>query len=863
MAKRIILSAISLLLALIVTFSTFAVCFFAIGVQGFISSGGTTNLAPIPATPKLDGTISIGGLTVKDYSGEKYVTHGEVNVTTESGVLLGYTVGNDNISITTTVGDGICDTVSLNGKAVAMRFNESGDMITDVSSVGDNLITPVIDDRGRISALIINDGTMSFEYDGDKLTSVYFLGELLREYKYNDDGTLASTKDADGAEKHFTYENDKLVGESADGITAKDGSVTVKVGENSYEYRFGYSYLGEAYVSEVLKNGLVIREYSYVNDSVAAVNVGGTLYSYLFDTDLNCIGMVANGEVYAFVYTPDGNLFSILDSEGNMEALYDVTGFGIDLVATDFSVMNTVIARGATYAPEVNGIVRGGELVLADRGIKANPAGEISALGAKDAQLLYGRNSVYTERGALDINTAIRSTVIGEAMLYLENEGYVTASSLAVTSSDEVELGVADLYVLPEDAAGYSIKNALAGNKVFSVIEKSESREDAKSRLSEICNPNTNLFVDYFDLYKPKVADLTFEGQFIYLGYLVEYVASDGIITYGVYENDPACYKRYNNIYDYDNSRYVMYGQNTFALGDWDYTAIIPGVNRETYDVVENYVSEALEICSYTTFENVEYVDTGYYDSYVNSAYGDTLDMYVELDPGAMITLSESGGITVKAVPFFEQTAVRKEFYKAVGTAIVATAVAGVLSIVIPGSGVAVLAIMKTAIITGLTSMVTTTVIAIGTDVIKEEVFGIELNETLNERVHRYVITALNAYSVGVVTGALAGGIRYKKFSNNSGLNLSSKATATDRMNYRLDMLDKQYAGGLLDDSMAARMEYEKYKMAIESTDYSLKAIQKNVIFCTGRDVRTAKRTLKLFGKTVKLININGGDNEE
>ena len=861
MVKKIILSAISLMLAIIITFSTFVVCFSAIGVKGFINStGGSTNREPKPVVPTLDGTVSVGGLTVKDYSDMQYVTSGDVNITTDGGVLLGYTVGDNEITITTTVGGGICDTVYLDGAAIATRFNESGDMITDVSTVGDNLVTPVLD-GDRLSALIVNDGTMSFKYDGERLTEIHFLGELLRKYDYNEDGTLAKSTDADGVEKSFTYENGKLAGENAEGVTAASGSVSVRVGTDVYEYRFGHTYYGVSYVTAVLKNGIKLREYSYVNDSVAAVKLAdGTLYSYLFDTDLNCIGMVANGEVYAFIYTPDGNLFTILDSDGNMEALYDVWGFGIDIVASDFSLMNTVVARGAVLAPEVNGILRGGELVLADRGIKATPNGEISALDAKDAQLLYGKNSVYTERGALDIATAIRSTVISEAMFYLESEGYVTASSLSVSSSNETEVGIADIYVLADDAAGYSVKNALAGNKIFAVIEKSESRDAAKAKLDEICNPDTNLFVDYFNLYKPKCADISFEGQFIYLGYLIEYTASEGVITYGVYENDSACYKGYNNIYDYDNSRYVMYGQNTFTLSDWDYTAIIPGVNRETYDVIENYISEALEICSYTTFENVEYFDTGYYDSYVNSAYGDTLDMYVELDPSAMITLSESGGIKVQAVPFFEQTSVRKEFCKAVGTAIVATVVAGVLSVVIPGSGVAFIAIMKTAIITGLTSMVTTTAFAIGTDLFKEHVLKEELNESLNERVHRYVITALNAYSVGVVTGALAGGIRYNKFSKSTDLNLSSKATATDRMNYRLDMLDKQYSGGLIDDSMTARMEYEKYRMMIESTDYSLGAIQKNVIYCTGRDVRIAKRSLKLFGKSVELIKMDGGN---
>ena len=54
---------------------------------------------------------------------------------------------------------------------------------------------------------------------------------------------------------------------------------------------------------------------------------------------------------------------------------------------------------------------------------------------------------------------------------------------------------------------------------------------------------------------------------------------------------------------------------------------------------------------------------------------------------------------------------------------------------------------------------------------------------------------------------------------------------------------------------------FMKYKMLIESTDYSMKNITNNVIYCSGRDVRTAKNVVKYVKKTKTfIVNTWGGD---
>ena len=68
-------------------------------------------------------------------------------------------------------------------------------------------------------------------------------------------------------------------------------------------------------------------------------------------------------------------------------------------------------------------------------------------------------------------------------------------------------------------------------------------------------------------------------------------------------------------------------------------STIIGGIpeGADEFETVVYFHDEIVRGCEFSTEKE-----------HVNSAYGDTLDMYVELDPGAMITLSESGGITVK-----------------------------------------------------------------------------------------------------------------------------------------------------------------------------------------------------------------------
>lgn len=859
MTKKILISAIAVFLAFAVVFSTVAVCLFAIGIKGAVKHNGIRGeKAPTPAEPSLSGTGYLGPFAVEDKSGNTYPSSGGVTAEVSEGVLTGYTTpGGNKFELTTTVGSGIHDSIALNGVTLATVFYEAGDMYGDVITFGNNIVTPVTD-GSRTKALLINDGTMSFGYTASgALGSIYFLEKEVRTYSITEGNVITATKGMAGAQVDYKYENDALIADSDAEISCGAGSVKVTSGGELCEYRFEYSYLGKAYLSSIYRNGRLYASYSYICDTVASVSYAdGSTVDYVLDSDLNCLGMVKNGKAYAFIYAADGNLFAVLDSDGAMVASYDVLPYSVS-VYDPFLLGNTVVSRGTVVDEATGAVIRNGEVMLG--GAVASQSGATRRAKASDALVFTGARSVYSERSALDINTAIRAKVIDEALFTLEKDGYATVSSVSITNGNGDELGIADIYVLPGEAAGQSIKNALSGNKVFSVVPVSADREAARAALAECALAESDLFVDYYDLYKPELGDITFEGQFIYLGYLIGYSAYNGVISYGIYENDSACYKYYNNIYDYDKGVYAMYGTDTFSADNWDYTAIIPGVNRETYDVVEAYIEEALEICSYTTFENVEYYDSGYYDSYVNSAYGDTLDLYVSLDPSAMITLSESGDITVKAVPFFEQTAVRKEFYRAVGTAVVATAVAGFISIAVPGLGTVCIAIMKTAIITGLTNMVTTTVSTMLIDYAKEEFLGIELNETFNERVHRYVITALNAYSLGVVTGAVAGGIRYAKFEKTSGLNLSSRTSASERMQYRLDMLDKDYPASLIDDSMSARQEYEKYKMIIESTDYSLGSISKNVVYCTGKDVRNVKRVMNVFGKAEELVMINTG----
>ena len=870
MHKRILTSGICVLLSLLMILSSCYICLGLIGVEKAANVRlDTVDKKPSTVTPllPLGGTTS-SGFDIAPTQDESSSSYGSVEAVIEDGHVVGYRTAEYTFSFDVSVSTSMVDTVFCNGKNVAGKYYEGGDMYPDIILLGNNTVSVIYGDSGLPETLIVNDGYYSADYTADgKLLNTYFGGQLERAYEYNEGGYILQEKNSDGTGPKYEYvSNQPQLGLSNSGsgdlVEVRGNRIVYAQGGDTYTYIFDYEYNGERYLTSIEKNGVLKVSYSYLNGVMAAVQpAGDSEIVYMLDPDLNQIGMICNGRRYYFIYDTVGNLYCILDEDGAAISFYEVSAYGMPVVTSVLDDKNVMLNTRAVFDKESGAIIKPFEVFLTQCHTVASLSGAPRSITAQES-LLFGCDGLYGKRDALPFGVAIRAKVIEEAMYYLESQGYATASNVSIVDADGEHVDYADLYVLNSICASQSIKNAFAGDRIYTLVRAGEDREAATSRIAAYAGEENTYFVEYFENYEPVVGDIVFEGQFIYFGYLISYHASnDGVITYKVIENERENYNDYNNIFNYDTNSYAVFSDDTFELSDWDYTKLIPGLNQEQYDVVETYISEALQICSNTSFGEIGYYDQSYYDSYVHSAMGDTLEPYVDLDPGAMVVLSQDGGITVTAIPFWEQTAVRKQICRTVGKAVLATVVAGVISVAVPGSGVVVFAVLKGAVIQGLKASLGSFVIAVGVDLAKEHLLGQELNETIDERLLRYATIALDAYSVGVIGGAIAGNLRYRKFFKATGDTLSSNVSSSQRMQMKLDALDSKYSGGLLDDSMAARSEYESMRLTIQSVDYSSRSIAQNVIVSSRNRSSWLKKAMKVFTKAMpweKLVGKEG-----
>ncbi len=853
MTKKITITVVSVLLAILMILSSCYACLYVWGTQKAanvtLTNGPSAQSSLKPTL--IEEKVTSEGIVIAPSTENIYETYGNVKAYSKDGFLTSYELGNDFISFNTFAASGITDNIYYNGKNVATKYYENGDMNPDVLLLGNNVISVMY--NGTIPETVtVNDGYIKAEHStAENTTNMYFGNNLEHSYSFDQNKAVVKEADRNGQTVNYNYSNGYLDSTpSASSFTVKSNSIKYLCANATYEYTFDYEYKGERYLTRIDKNGITQASYSYINDAVVEARYNdGTIVNYILDSDLNHIGMICNSTIYYFVYDACGNIYCIIDENGNAVAFYETFAYNVSVRYRGGNAKNPVINAGTMIDSDSGALILPSEIIFVNDGVKVSLSSGVGKIASSDSLITYGTGEYYN-RGGVSIETAIRGKIIEESMLYLENQGYATASNVSVVDMYENNVDFVDLYIVNSVCAGSSIKNVFAGDRIYSLVSEYDDYQLEKNKIAKYADENNSYFIDYFELYAPVVGDIIFEGQFVYYDYLVTYNATDeGTIVYRTYENKESLYNKYNNIYNYDDNTYAVFSDETFELELWDYTKIIPGLNQEQYDIIETYISDAMQICNETTFDDVRYLDQTYYDNYVNSAMGDTLDAFVDLSDTQMLELSSDGNIVVKAIPFLESTSVRKQFYRMIGTTAAATVVGGVISVAIPGSGAVVFAILKTAIWTGVKSIATSIAVSFVIDEVKENVLGIEINETLNEKMYRYYNSAIDAYYIGFITGALAGTLRYGKFYKATGDTLSSNISPSQRMQMKLNALDSRYSGGLLNDSMAARLEYDQMNMIIQTTDYSSAAIANNVIACTMKDSFIIKNTIKIFPK--------------
>ena len=138
MNKRIVLSAVSIILSFVLIFSSCYVCFYHIGIKRKtnVTISESDNINEF-ISADIDSSLTTEfGFVVKPTAQNSYSTYGDVEVIVENGVLAGYMTEGASFSFNVSVSTSIIDTIQYNGKNIASKYYSGGDMNPDILLLG-------------------------------------------------------------------------------------------------------------------------------------------------------------------------------------------------------------------------------------------------------------------------------------------------------------------------------------------------------------------------------------------------------------------------------------------------------------------------------------------------------------------------------------------------------------------------------------------------------------------------------------------------------------------------------------------------------------------------------------------------------
>ncbi|MBR3640262.1 MAG: hypothetical protein IKN50_06620, partial [Clostridia bacterium] len=495
-------------------------------------------------------------------------------------------------------------------------------------------------ESGKVGAIYYLGTYYVFNYDSsDRLVSVYKDAELLKSVEYNAAGKIVSeTNVINGVSetKNYSYKTDGSlysVGSVAvvspsvsDGkivfgdnvYTITDHLITRIEGAVSATFAYEYLFNGVKRLTEKTINGETTN-YSYLGDKVVEIRKQDQKLCYILDNNLNYVGLKYEGQKYYFDVDPFGNVLGLFDCDGQcvVQYFYDIWGTLLattgDLADT-LGLLNEVMNLSGVYEATLNAYFIDSRLYLPSSGIVlANGADPFS-----EAQPIYEWNqSKYFARSAVTDFAKIHDKVVSVAVKNLKEAGLDVVSNLYAVDEAGNEKRLVDIYTLDYSITPFSAMNLIDGNQIYEVIYHSpDSMAFETIAANKLRNISQAWAVSYFAEYKATPGTMKFNGQFVYCGYLIDYKCDGaGIVEYQVKINKKSNYDQSVNIYDYDEGKYVCYVNNTFDLDFLDGVTIIPGISRETYDIIDEYLSDYLQtvagdICD----QMLIYDDPAYYD---------------------------------------------------------------------------------------------------------------------------------------------------------------------------------------------------------------------------------------------------------
>lgn len=707
------------------------------------------------------GEIEYDGYKIVSYDDTVYETNMVSLVQTREFGIKKYLVGTMGFEYSEYYGNLYSNSVYYKGSLIYSELYNSGDMNLDTQFLGNNIVDYFYDDG--ISGIMINDAFLYSNMEGNTL-SYYIDGT---NYKNTVFENGLPVKDILGdTEFAYQYNGNDLLSSNNYQMISNGSSVNVIKGNNTVSYNFDYFYNGDYYLSSFKKNN---DNYTvaYINDVVAAVFKNNQTYvTYVLNKDLDQVGFIYEDQIYYYIRDLNGNVFAIVDENGETAISYQYTSYGEIYSSNSLlkDINNTVI-NGYFYDSDTGVLCGKGKIVNPfDKTVIEN--GNLHAINSDFYKEIV--NNLFVEKDSILAINLFYGKVRENVIFNFETEGIETASNIEFIDNNNEVVGIVDIYTLDYKGSDLSIGNIMCGNQAYQIAYNDLGEQDEMINAGVVLNNIANKKAAYYSYsyYEaPKIikGTLEFSGQFVFLDYLISYSCNgDGIIHFTFSNNDIDNYRIYFNIYDYDNSTYVNYTENTFdmRINFQNCTTIIPGMNQEVYDVIEEYINDIRVLTSTIYQQDLRYFDDGYYDDYFASLSGDTLDLDVfdDISEENMIVLAESGDLTVKALPFYNNP----RFIRNMATTTLAIGIVAFIGVYVPGLQFLIpvaVTMAKTAAFSFITSVYASATVYVINNYDEEgffENFPAFMNQALVDASDEYV----NGAAIGAISGLTMQGIK-------------------------------------------------------------------------------------------------------
>ena len=697
----------------------------------------------------------------------------EVEANNDVGISA-YKSGELSVSFESNVdGYGVMDTITVDDEiSVEQSYYVQNDGLA-LGEIYADYYEVEIDytENGMMAGLYYYDTYYIYKYDSNgRISEIYKNGELYKQFAYNANGNII-TETTNGLFDNFSKTYDYTLKGELQAVNGQTVYGIIITGDTTVTLSYDYEFRGTKYLTAKLVDD-VETTYSYVGDRISALQTSHDTVEYILDNELNYIGLKYNGEKYYFAVDPFGNVMALLDCDGNIKVEYehDIWGNVVSVsgeLKDTLGQVNEIVNLNGIYdfALGVYNLADG--IYIPEYGITIQK-GTASVLQTKS--MYEWEQNGYFARSAVTSFANIHDKVVEVVVENLEAQGMDVVSGLYATDKAGNNRRLVDIYTLDYSITPFSAMNLVDGNQIYEVIYKPHNSEEefykrAQDKVSEI---SKNWAVSYFAEYIPDAGTMTFDGQFIYNGKLISYStipSVGGVVAYEVLNNNRNFYNENVNIFDYDANRYVNFVNNTFDLNFLDGVTIIPGISRETYDVIDNFLEDKLQsVAGNICDQMLIYDDPSFYSSLEANNAKDYWSQ-MNLGPDATTSYLEiqaDGSVQVKTMPVWETDGFATKILIGAGVILVTACVAAI-SVVIPGAAGCVIS----SICVGAAKLSAAWAVKGFAFGFLQGAAGELFNQLLsgngvawNDVFEKAIDSAATGFMTGAITGAVMGGIQ-------------------------------------------------------------------------------------------------------